>query len=172
MNQTISKREQTVHINIYHINIYLYLVADLASKTFVLIHTDYFFKEVVGTNKLIFFPAEYAVSIFSLEHGIQETQNIIVSAAIPLGYKREAMERCKQVHGIPVEYAGGYKSFAEMYEKLVSFLSPYIESNKYPPFYTTNDHLMPVRSLLERLCLAASEYISCVTFLRTIYDNI
>ncbi|XP_020290954.1 protein maelstrom homolog isoform X2 [Pseudomyrmex gracilis] len=128
---------------------------NLSLQVFVLIHTNYFFKELVAPEKIKYFPAEYAVSIFSLENGIETTQNVVVSIPIPLGYKREALESSKEIHGIPVEYAGGENNFADIYAKLVDFLAPYInEQDKYPPFYTTNENLLPVRSLLEQLCHA------------------
>lgn len=145
----------------YNHQVSIFIIADLSSQVFVLIHTNYFFKELVGLEKIKYFPAEYAVSIFSLKNGIENTQNIIVSIPIPLGYKREALETSKEIHSVPVEYAGGENNFADIYAKLVGFLAPYVnEQKKYPPFYTTNENLLPVRSLLEQLCYAVSEYIS------------
>lgn len=117
---------------------------------------NWFFSTIVDNN-LSYFPAEYTVGVFSLENGIEDLHHVIVSAKIPLGFRREALETSQTSHNIPVEYPGGETDFATMYRKLVDFLEPRKILNKYPPLYTTNDRMGAVQSLIKRLSAAASK---------------
>jgi len=120
-------------------------------------HVNYFFAMIVNNN-LEYFPAEYALGIFSLENGIEDVHHIIVSANIPLGYKREALETSQTSHNIPIEYQGGETDFAIMYMKLINFLEPRKVVNKYPPIYTTKDCKIMVQSVIAKLSDAARKY--------------
>lgn len=128
----------------------------LPQSKFCFMHVNYFFSMIVNNN-LEYFPAEYALGIFSLEKGIEDVHHIIVSAEIPLGYKREALETSQTSHNIPVEYQGGETDFSVMYMKLISFLEPRKVVNKYPPLYTTNGCIKIVQSVLTKLCDAAKQ---------------
>lgn len=121
-------------------------------------HINSFFSRIQG-NDLEYFPAEYAIGIFSLEDGIEDVHHVIVSADIPLGYRREALETSQNSHNIPVEYQGGETDFAVMYAKLISFLEPRKVVNKYPPLYTTRNCFKAVQSVLGKLCDAARKYV-------------
>lgn len=117
-------------------------------------HVNWFFSKIVN-NQVEYFPAEYAIGVFSLEKGIEDMHHVIVSAKIPLGYRREAMEMSQSGHSIPVEYSGGEVDFAVMYKNLVDFLEPRKLVDKYPPIYATTSCIKPVTSLLKRLSEAA-----------------
>lgn len=114
---------------------------------------------MIVDNNLEYFPAEYALGIFSLENGIEDVHHIIVSAQIPLGYKREALETSQNSHQIPVEYQGGETDFAVMYTKLISFLESRKVVDKYPYLYATNGCIKIVQSVLAKLCDAARKYM-------------
>ncbi|GAB1867689.1 HMG box domain-containing protein [Camponotus japonicus] len=128
----------------------------LPQSKFCIMHVNYFFAMIVNNN-LEYFPAEYALGIFSLENGIEDVHHIIVSANIPLGYKREALETSQTSHNIPIEYQGGETDFAIMYMKLINFLEPRKVVNKYPPIYTTKDCKIMVQSMIAKLSDAAQQ---------------
>ncbi|XP_011175978.1 protein maelstrom 2 [Solenopsis invicta] len=128
----------------------------LSQSKFCFVHVNHFFHMIVN-NCSDYFPAEYAFGIFSLEKGIEDVHHAIVSAPIPLGYRREAMEESQNSHNIPVEYPGGETNFANMYDDLVKFLECRKLGDKYPYFYTTKKFYDPVQSLISRLCKAANE---------------
>lgn len=121
-------------------------------------HVNHFFSMIIDNN-VEYFPAEYALGIFSFEDGIEDVHHIIVSAEIPLGYRREALETSQNSHNIPVEYQGGETDFAVMYKKLINFLEPRKVVNKYPPLYTTKNCFTAVQSVLGKLCDAARKYV-------------
>nr|XP_012217533.1 PREDICTED: protein maelstrom homolog isoform X1 [Linepithema humile] len=128
----------------------------LPKLKFCFVHVNWFFSTIVDNN-ITYFPAEYAIGVFSLENGIEDVHHVIVSAKIPLGFRREALETSQTTHNIPVEYPGGETDFATMYRKLVDFLEPRKTLNKYPPLYTTNNCMGAVQSLLTRLTNAAQK---------------
>lgn len=128
----------------------------LPKSKFCFIHVNYFFSTIVDNN-IEYFPAEYALGIFSFEKGIEDVHHIIVSARIPLGFKREALETSQSCHQIPVEYQGGETDFAVMYAKLINFLEPRKLVNKYPPLYTTKGCINIVKSMLAKLNDAARQ---------------
>ncbi|KAL6440558.1 hypothetical protein ACFW04_003217 [Cataglyphis niger] len=128
----------------------------LPKSKFCFMHINSFFSIIVD-NELEYFPAEYAIGIFSLENGIEDVHHIIVSANIPLGCRRQALETSQNSHNIPVEYQGGETDFAVMYAKLITFLEPRKVVNKYPPLYTTRICFKVVQSVLGKLCDAAQQ---------------
>ncbi|XP_029669657.1 protein maelstrom 2 isoform X1 [Formica exsecta] len=128
----------------------------LPKSKFCFMHVNHFFSMIIDNN-VEYFPAEYALGIFSFEDGIEDVHHIIVSAEIPLGYRREALETSQNSHNIPVEYQGGETEFAVMYKKLINFLEPRKVVNKYPPLYTTKTCFTAVQSVLGKLCDAAQE---------------
>lgn len=141
---------------------YLFIVAVLPKLKFCFIHVNHFFSTIVENN-IEYFPAEYALGIFSFENGIEDVHHIIVSAQIPLGFKREALETSQNSHQIPVEYQGGETDFAVMYAKLISFLEPRKLVNTYPPLYATKGCIKVVKSVLTKLSDAARKYM-CFIF--------
>ncbi|XP_011882673.1 PREDICTED: protein maelstrom 2-like [Vollenhovia emeryi] len=123
---------------------------------FCFVHVNWFFSKIVNnTNE--YFPAEYAFGIFSLEKGIEDVHHVIVSAQIPLGYRREAIEISQNSHKIPIEYTGGETDFAVMYDKLVNFLESRKVVDQYPYLYTTRDCIQVVRSFMGKLSNAAQQ---------------
>ncbi|XP_032688526.1 protein maelstrom 2 isoform X2 [Odontomachus brunneus] len=128
----------------------------LPQLKFCFIHVNWFFTKIVD-NVIEYFPAEYAVGVFSLENGIEDVYHVVVGAPIPLGYKREAMETSQSTHNIPTEYESGETDFAIMYEKLINFLEPRKIVDKYPPLYTTRPLKGAVQSLLTKLCDTAKQ---------------
>ncbi|TGZ46963.1 hypothetical protein DBV15_11681 [Temnothorax longispinosus] len=94
---------------------------------------------LVDDNTCEYFPAKYAVGVFSLENGIEEVHHAIVAAEIPLGFKRKALEQSQATHRIPVECPGGATDFAAMYWKLVTFLESRKLVDQNPYLYTTRD---------------------------------
>ncbi|KAL0117933.1 hypothetical protein PUN28_008960 [Cardiocondyla obscurior] len=128
----------------------------LPQVKFCFVHVNWFFTKCVN-NSLEYFPAEYAFGMFSLEKGIEEVHHVIVSAEIPLGYKREALETSQNSHHVPVEYNGGETDFAVMYEKLASFFESKKLVDSYPYIYTTSALVTPVQSLITKLCNAAEQ---------------
>lgn len=128
----------------------------LPKLKFCFIHVNHFFSTIVENN-IEYFPAEYALGIFSFENGIEDVHHIIVSAQIPLGFKREALETSQNSHQIPVEYQGGETDFAVMYAKLISFLEPRKLVNTYPPLYATKGCIKVVKSVLTKLSDAAQQ---------------
>lgn len=134
------------------------IIAVLPQLKFCFVHVNWFFSTIIDNN-ITYFPAEYAIGVFSLENGIEDVHHVIVSAKIPLGYRREALETSQTTHDIPVEYPGGETDFAIMYKKLINFLESRKTLNKYPPLYTTNNCVGVVQSLLIRLTNAASKFI-------------
>lgn len=131
---------------------------------FCFVHVNWFFTVLVN-NTREYFPAEYAFGVFSLENGIEDVHHAIVSAKIPLGYRREALEISQNTHNVPVEYPGGEVDFAVMYEKLVNFLDSRKLVDQYPYLYTTRTLTTAVRSLIGRLSDAARKY----TFMKNIF---
>lgn len=123
---------------------------------FCFIHVNWFFTKIVD-NVIEYFPAEYAVGVFSLENGIEDVYHVIVGAPIPLGYRREAIETSQSTHNLPMEYESGETDFAVMYKMLTNFLEPRKIVDKYPPLYTTRSLKGAVQSLLAKLCDAASK---------------
>ncbi|XP_072753692.1 protein maelstrom 2-like [Anoplolepis gracilipes] len=128
----------------------------LPKTKFCFMHVNYFFSMIVN-NVIEYFPAEYALGIFSLEDGIEDVHHIIISTEIPLGYKREALETSQNSHHIPVEYQGGETDFVIMYTKLISFLEARKVVNTYPPLYTTRKCTKMVQSVLRKLCDAVEQ---------------
>lgn len=126
---------------------------------FCFVHVNWFFNTIVN-NTCEYFPAEYAFGVFSLENGIEDIHHVIVSAKIPLGYRREALEISENSHKIPVEYPGGETDFAVMYEKLVKFLESRKLVDQYPYLYTTKSLTKVVQSLIGKLSDAARKYTS------------
>jgi len=55
---------------------------------------------LIGTTLNDFFPVEYGLGIFSFEKDIENVRHTIISSKIPLGYRREVMEICRDSHGI------------------------------------------------------------------------
>ncbi|RLU16694.1 hypothetical protein DMN91_010762 [Ooceraea biroi] len=123
---------------------------------FCFMHVNWFFATIVD-NRVEYFPAEYALGVFSLENGIEDVHQVIVSSKIPLGYRREALETSQSGHQIPVEHEGGETDFTVMYAKLINFLEPRKLVNKFPPIYTLQSDIGPVQSLLAKLCDAAEQ---------------
>lgn len=123
---------------------------------FCFIHVNWFFTKLVD-NIIEYFPAEYAVGVFSLENGIEDVHHAIVGVPIPLGYRREAIETSQSTHNLPMECESGESDFGVMYEKLTNFLKPRKIVDKYPPLYTTSTFKGAVHSLLAKLCDAASK---------------
>ncbi|XP_077264402.1 protein maelstrom 2-like isoform X1 [Temnothorax americanus] len=123
---------------------------------FCFVHVNWFFTRLVN-NTCEYFPAEYAFGVFSLENGIEEVHHAIVSAKIPLGFRREALEISQATHHIPVEYLGGDTDFAVMYVKLVNFLESRKLVDQYPYLYTTRSLTQAVRSLIGKLCDEAEQ---------------
>lgn len=121
---------------------------------FCFAHVNWFFTKIVD-NAIEYFPAEYAIGVFSLENGIEDVHHAIVSSQIPLGYRREALETSQESHNIPVESAGGESDFVVMYEKLTNFLNSRKIGNRYPPIYTTKTFKGAVQSSLKKLCSEA-----------------
>lgn len=130
----------------------------MSQLKFCFVHVNWFFNTIVN-NTCEYFPAEYAFGIFSLENGIEDVHHVIVSAKIPLGYRREALEISQNSHNIPVEYPGGETDFAIMYKKLVNFLESRKLVDQYPYLYTTKPLTQIVRSLIGKLSDAARKYI-------------
>ncbi|XP_012542235.1 protein maelstrom 2 [Monomorium pharaonis] len=128
----------------------------LPQLKFCFVHVNHFFTKIVN-NTAEYFPAEYAFGIFSLENGIEDVYHVIVSAEIPLGYRREALEQSQESHNIPVEYPGGETDFAVMYEKLEKFLESRKLVDQYPYLYTTRHFKNKVQSLIAKLCDAAEQ---------------
>ncbi|XP_011136485.1 protein maelstrom homolog isoform X2 [Harpegnathos saltator] len=128
----------------------------LPQLKFCFVHVNWFFTKLVD-NVVEYFPAEYAVGVFSLENGIEDIHHTIVGVPIPLGYRREALETSQSTHNIPIECPGEESDFAIMYEKLTNFLKPRKIVDKYPPLYTTKSLKGAVQSLLATLCKAANQ---------------
>lgn len=148
-----------------------FIVTDLPQQEFCFMHVNCFFKMNIS-NKLEYFPAEFAIGVFSLENGIKNVHHTIVSAPIPLGYKREALETSQNIHQVPVEYPGGETDFAVIYEKLATFLEPWKAACKFPPIYTTKDMTEAVQSVLRKFSQAAGKdtlFVKFIAFLTT--DN-
>jgi len=135
----------------------IFIIAVLPQLKFCFVHVNWFFSTIVN-NTPEYFPAEYAFGIFSLQNGIEDIHHAIVSAEIPLGYKREALEISQNTHNIPIKCKGGETDFAIMYEKLVNFLESRKLVNQYPYLYTTKDFAKVVRSLITKLSDAARKY--------------
>lgn len=134
---------------------------------FCFVHVNWFFTIIVD-NTTQYFPAEYAFGVFSLEKGIEDVHHTIVSAKIPLGYRREALEISQNSHNIPVEYAGGETNFAIMYKKLVNFLESRKLVDQYPYLYTTKNFTKAVQSLIGKLSDAARKCIFIIEYLSNI----
>ncbi|XP_018353720.1 PREDICTED: protein maelstrom homolog [Trachymyrmex septentrionalis] len=128
----------------------------LAELKFCFVHVNWFFSMIVN-NTLEYFPAEYTFGVFSLENGIEDVHHTIVSAKIPLGYRREALEISQNSHKIPVEYEGGEIDFAVMYDKLANFLESRKIVDQYPYLYTRKAFTREAQSLIARLCGAAQQ---------------
>ncbi|KYQ54342.1 Protein maelstrom 2 [Trachymyrmex zeteki] len=128
----------------------------LAELKFCFVHVNWFFSMIVN-NTLEYFPAEYTFGVFSLKNGIEDVHHIIVSAKIPLGYRREALEISQNSHKIPVEYEGGETDFAVMYDKLANFLESRKLVDQYPYLYTRKAFTREAQSLIAKLCDAAHQ---------------
>lgn len=125
----------------------------LPQVKFCFVHVNWFFRKLNSVNNTLeYFPAEYAFGIFSFENGIEEIHHAIVSAPIPLGYRREALETSANDHKIPVEYQGGEKDFVVIYEKLINFLESRQLAGRYTYLYTTKEFTKPVQSFIAQLC--------------------
>ncbi|KAG5320488.1 MAEL2 protein, partial [Pseudoatta argentina] len=128
----------------------------LAELKFCFVHVNWFFSMIIN-NTLEYFPAEYTFGVFSLKNGIEDVHHTIVSAKIPLGYRREALEISQNSHKIPVEYEGGETDFAVMYDKLANFLESRKIVDQYPYLYTKKAFTRVAQSLVARLCNAAQQ---------------
>ncbi|KYN07019.1 Protein maelstrom 2 [Cyphomyrmex costatus] len=128
----------------------------LAELKFCFVHVNWFFCKIVN-NIPEYFPAEYTFGVFSLKNGIEDVHHTIVSAKIPLGYRREALEISQNSHKIPVEYEGGQIDFAVMYDRLADFLESRKLVDQYPYLYTRQAFTREVQSLITKLCDAAQE---------------
>lgn len=124
---------------------------------FCFAHVNWFFTTLVN-NVIEYFPAEYAIGVFSLENGIEDMHHGIVSAPIPLGYRREALETSQNTHNIPIECPSEESDFAVIYEKVINFLESRKIVDNYPPLYTTRAFKGAVQSFLGTICDAASKY--------------
>lgn len=142
----------------------------MSQLKFCFVHVNWFFTKLVN-NTIEYFPAEYAIGVFSLENGIEDVHHAIVSAPIPLGYKREALETSKNTHNIPIECTDEESDFAVMYEKLTNFLRSRKIVDKYPPLYTTKSFKGAVQSLLARLCDSVRKYKKYLFISSYIYFN-
>ncbi|XP_018053338.1 PREDICTED: protein maelstrom 2 [Atta colombica] len=128
----------------------------LTELKFCFVHVNWFFSMIVN-NTLEYFPAEYTFGVFSLKNGIEDVHHTIVSAKIPLGYRREALEISQNSHKIPIEYEGGETDFAVMYGKLANFLESRKIVDQYPYLYTRKAFIREAQSLITRLCDAAQQ---------------
>ncbi|XP_014488168.1 PREDICTED: protein maelstrom homolog [Dinoponera quadriceps] len=128
----------------------------LPQLKFCFIHVNWFFTKIVD-NITEYFPAEYAIGVFSLENGIEDIHHTIVNAPIPLGYKRQALETSRSNHNIPIENQNGESNFAVMYEKFTNFLKHRKIVDRYPPLYTIKGLTGAVQSLITKLCDAAGQ---------------
>ncbi|XP_018362688.1 PREDICTED: protein maelstrom 2-like [Trachymyrmex cornetzi] len=128
----------------------------LAELKFCFVHVNWFFCMIVN-NTPQYFPAEYTFGVFSLKNGIEDVHHTIVSAKIPLGYRREALEISQNSHKIPVEYEGGETDFAVMYDKLANFLESRKIVDQYPYLFTRKTFTREAQSLIARLCDAAQQ---------------
>jgi len=124
---------------------------------------------MIVNNTLEYFPAEYTFGVFSLKNGIEDVHHTIVSAKIPLGYRREALEISQNSHKIPIQYEGGETDFAVMYGKLANFLESRKIVDQYPYLYTRKAFTREAQSLIARLCNAARK---CTFIIKMLYHNI
>jgi len=146
------------------------IIAVLPQLKFCFVHVNWFFSTIVN-NTPEYFPAEYAFGVFSLQNGIEDVHHVIVSAKIPLGYRREALEISQNSHNIPVEYEGGETDFAIMYEKLINFLESRKLVDQYPYLYTTRTFTKLVKSLIARLSDAARKFIFIIEYFSNNFNN-
>ncbi|KZC14927.1 Protein maelstrom 3 [Dufourea novaeangliae] len=132
----------------------------LDQMKFMLVHANWFYRREVGINQYDFCPAEFALAEFSFERGVENVYHEVVSAKIPLGWKRDALETSRETHKIPIEHPDGQSDFAFMYTQFVKVLESNMTGDKYPPLFTTEDLVPAIESLLRRMCQAAGNFIS------------
>lgn len=122
----------------------------LASKKFNFIHTNWFYTRSLEGNEFDYIPAEFAVSEFSLEHGVTGIYHEILKTEILIGYRREAMETSQETHQLPWDLSCACDDFSYMCNKLKEFLEPN-RKDGYPPLYTSGKIKPAVEALVKRL---------------------
>ncbi|EGI60391.1 Protein maelstrom 2 [Acromyrmex echinatior] len=118
---------------------------------------EHMFIKNMQENIKVIIDSAVNLNFFSLKNGIEDVHHTIVSAKIPLGYRREALEISQNSHKIPVEYEGGEIDFAVMYDKLANFLESRKIVDQYPYLYTKKAFTQVAQSLIARLCNAAQQ---------------
>lgn len=127
----------------------------LLDLKFIFVHVNWFFKRLpeVNKNEMEYFPAEIALGEFTLGNGIIREYHTIVSAPIPLGFNREALETSETSHRIPPEYEGGQSNFGDVLKDIVEFLEEGepTDDGQLPKLYTTSLQTEPVMSVLKQI---------------------
>lgn len=136
---------------------------NLQKQKFFFMHVNWFYVRELKLGKLFdYFPAEFAIGLFSIERGMEEVYHEIVNDKIEMGFMREANETSERTHRIPVEHEDGEKDYKVMYDKLVAVLKPLMVGNEFPPIFTLPELTKGVHSLLNRMTKAVNE--SCEMF--------
>ncbi|XP_015586148.1 protein maelstrom homolog [Cephus cinctus] len=127
----------------------------LHKKEFFFIHVNYFCRDIQNN---LSYPAEFALARFSLEKGVDEIYNEILSVNIPLGKRYEIQQHAQNTHKISRDLDCAQKDFAYMYNVFTKMLGT--DGGKYPPLYTTKELFPVVNDLLERFCDAGDTNVA------------
>lgn len=135
---------------------------------FIFIHVNWFFKRLpeVNKNEQEYFPAEIALGEFTLGKGITREYHTIVSAPIPLGFAREALEVSETSHRIPIEFERGKRHFSDILRDIVKFLEDgeAVGDGQLPILYTTSLQTEPVLSVLKQITKGSGKLIKFFFF--------
>lgn len=143
---------------------YLYELNTLDTELFHFMHVNWHcvvkqrdrLDELNNVN--IFYPAEIAISEFSLKHGITRRFHQFINVKIPKGYAADALTHSERIHKLPVENEQGEADLKIVFAKIKSFLQHGQDNRRIPPLYTRLDSVVnlnvsmeAVRSVLKTL---------------------
>ncbi|XP_055680766.1 protein maelstrom homolog [Lutzomyia longipalpis] len=145
-----AKQQKTMKEDVRQMIKQAILAQKISSKTYFVIHINYFCQSRGSDGEPHYDAAELAILDFSLEDGIKRGMHTFMKLdTLPYGYSFEATRHTNDTHQLPLPPDTiGQTTIREAVLEVINFISE-VDDDVCPPIFTFDDHIPVVRSIFD-----------------------